>query len=32
MKRHREKCYRIGEIRSADPRKPQVVYTGNLPI
>ena len=32
LKRHREKFYRIGEVRSADPRKPPVVFTGNLPI
>ena len=31
LKRHREKFYRIGEIRSADPRKPAVVFTGALP-
>src|SRR5580700_2418810 len=32
LKRHREKFYRIGEIRSADPRKPPVAFTGNLPM
>lgn len=31
LKRRREKYYRIGQIRRADPRKPQVVFTGNLP-
>ena len=32
LKRRREKFYRIGEVRRADPRKPQVVFTGQLPI
>ncbi len=32
LKRHREKFYRIGEIRSADPRKPPIAFTGNLAI
>jgi len=32
LKRRREKFYRIGVVRRADPRKPQVVYTGELPI
>jgi phosphoribosylformylglycinamidine cyclo-ligase len=32
LKRRREKYYRIGQIRRADPRKPQVVFTGNLPL
>ena len=32
LKRRREKFYRIGEIRTADSRKPQVVFSGNLPI
>jgi len=31
LKRRREKFYRIGEIRSADPRKPPVVFGGVLP-
>ena len=31
LKRRREKFYRIGQIRRADPRKPQVVFTGNFP-
>jgi phosphoribosylformylglycinamidine cyclo-ligase len=31
LKRRREKYYRIGQIRRCDPRKPQVVFTGNLP-
>jgi len=32
LKRRREKYYRIGQIRRADPSKPQVVFTGNLPL
>jgi phosphoribosylformylglycinamidine cyclo-ligase len=32
LKRRREKYYRIGEIHSADSRKPPVVFTGALPI
>jgi phosphoribosylformylglycinamidine cyclo-ligase len=32
LKRRREKFYRIGQVRSADPRKPNVVFTGNLAI
>jgi phosphoribosylformylglycinamidine cyclo-ligase len=32
LKRRREKFYRIGEVRRADPRKPQVVFTGKLPL
>jgi len=32
LKRRREKYYRIGQIRRADPRKPQVVFTGTLPL
>ncbi|MGH9681014.1 MAG: phosphoribosylformylglycinamidine cyclo-ligase, partial [Candidatus Acidiferrales bacterium] len=32
LKRRREKFYRIGVVRRADPRKPQVVFTGDLPI
>jgi len=32
LKRRREKFYRIGEIRTADPRKPPVVFTGTLPV
>ncbi len=32
LKRRREKFYRIGQVRRADPRKPQVVYSGTLPI
>lgn len=32
LKRRREKFYRIGEVRSADSRKPQVVFTGSLPL
>jgi phosphoribosylformylglycinamidine cyclo-ligase len=31
LKRRREKYYRIGQIHRCDPRKPQVVFTGNLP-
>ena len=31
LKRRREKYFRIGHVRRADPRKPQVVFTGNLP-
>lgn len=31
LKRRREKYYRIGQIRRCDPRKPQVVFTGNFP-
>ena len=30
LKRRREKFYHIGRIRSADPRKPSVVFTGTL--
>jgi len=32
LKRRREKYYRIGQIRRADPRKTQVVFTGTLPL
>jgi phosphoribosylaminoimidazole (AIR) synthetase len=32
LKRRREKYYRIGQVRRGDPRKPQVVFTGTLPI
>jgi phosphoribosylformylglycinamidine cyclo-ligase len=32
LKRRREKSYRIGEVRSADARKPQIVFTGSLPF
>jgi phosphoribosylformylglycinamidine cyclo-ligase len=32
LKRRREKFYRIGQIKRCDPRKPQVVYTGKLPL
>ena len=32
LKRRREKYFRIGQIRRCDPRKPQVVFTGNLPL
>jgi phosphoribosylformylglycinamidine cyclo-ligase len=32
LKRRREKFYRIGEMRNADSRKSQVVFTGALPI
>jgi hypothetical protein len=32
LKRRREKSYRIGEVRSADARKPQIVFTGSLPL
>jgi len=32
LKRRREKFYRIGQVRSADARKPPVVFTGSLPI
>ena len=32
LKRRREKYYRIGQIRRADPRKPQAVFTGTLPL
>jgi phosphoribosylformylglycinamidine cyclo-ligase len=31
LKRRREKYFRIGQIRRCDPRKAQVVFTGNLP-
>jgi phosphoribosylformylglycinamidine cyclo-ligase len=31
LKRRREKYFRIGQIRRADPRKPQVVFSGSLP-
>ena len=32
LKRRREKYYRVGQIRRADPRKPQVVFSGTLPL
>jgi phosphoribosylformylglycinamidine cyclo-ligase len=32
LKRRREKFYRIGQVRSADARKPPVVFSGSLPI
>src|SRR6201998_1635685 len=32
LKRRREKFYRIGQLRRADPRKPQVAFTGKLPL
>ncbi len=32
LKRRREKFYRIGQIRRADPRKPQIAFTGKLPF
>ena len=32
LKRRREKFHHIGQIRSADPRKPPVVFTGNLKL
>jgi hypothetical protein len=32
LKRRREKFYRIGQLRRADPRKPAVVFTGQLPL
>jgi phosphoribosylformylglycinamidine cyclo-ligase len=32
LKRRREKYHRIGQVRRGDPRKPQVVFTGTLPI
>jgi phosphoribosylformylglycinamidine cyclo-ligase len=32
LKRRREKFYHIGEVRSADSRKPAVVFTGTLPV
>jgi phosphoribosylformylglycinamidine cyclo-ligase len=32
LKRRREKFYRIGQIRSADARKPPVVFSGSLAI
>ena len=32
LKRRREKFYRIGEVRTADPRKPPIVFTGSLPL
>src|SRR6202790_2180905 len=32
LKRRREKFYCIRRIRRCDPRKPQVVFTGKLPI
>jgi phosphoribosylformylglycinamidine cyclo-ligase len=32
LKRRREKFYRIGALRRADPRKPPVVFTGRLPL
>ena len=31
LKRRREKFYRIGQVRSADARKPPVIFTGALP-
>jgi phosphoribosylformylglycinamidine cyclo-ligase len=32
LRRRREKYFRIGQIRRADPRKPQVVFSGTLPL
>jgi phosphoribosylformylglycinamidine cyclo-ligase len=32
LKRRREKFHRIGQVRSADARKPPVVFTGSLPL
>jgi phosphoribosylformylglycinamidine cyclo-ligase len=32
LKRRREKFYRIGQLRRADPRKPPVVFAGRLPL
>src|ERR1700733_2835512 len=32
LKRRREKYFRIGQVRRGDPRKPQVVFTGTLPL
>ncbi len=32
LKRRREKYYRIGQVRSADARKPPVVFSGSLPL
>jgi phosphoribosylaminoimidazole (AIR) synthetase len=32
LKRRREKYYRIGQIRRGDPRKPQVVFSGDLQL
>jgi phosphoribosylformylglycinamidine cyclo-ligase len=32
LKHRREKFYRIGQVRSADARKPPVVFTGSLPL
>jgi phosphoribosylformylglycinamidine cyclo-ligase len=32
LKRRREKYYRIGQIRTADARKPPVVFSGSLPL
>jgi len=32
LKRRREKYYRIGQVRSADARKPPVVFSGSLPM
>ena len=32
LKRRREKFFHVGQIRSADPRKPAVVFTGSLPF
>jgi phosphoribosylformylglycinamidine cyclo-ligase len=32
LKRRREKFYRIGQVRSADARKPPVIFSGSLPI
>jgi hypothetical protein len=32
LKRRREKYYRIGQVRRSDPRKPQVVFSGDLQL
>jgi phosphoribosylformylglycinamidine cyclo-ligase len=32
LKRRREKFYRIGHVGRAEPGKPRVVCTGNLPL
>ncbi len=32
LKRRREKYFRIGQVRRCDPRKPQVAFTGTLPL
>jgi phosphoribosylformylglycinamidine cyclo-ligase len=32
LKRRREKFYKIGQIRTADARKPPVVFSGSLPL